>query len=427
MLHALFLAASVALPRLPHPAFEAALVGDQQQDVYFPPPKPTPYEEPRSTGGSLYVEQDSVLAPWTDKDYTMGVAASFSGARIRRWGPTRVLLAWPMDKLNTYVAWFMRDALGRYKVVEGEELLVGMCDDSLRSDKPACPIREVTSGDNTTYAIPVQTHAFQVGVTAFTPRKGDPDKDPNCLHKGCILHSEFPVYNDRPYASLLYFDYRRQTALRRWAAHSSLTFGILGLQVANVVQSGIHAVSDPLTIPRGWKYQISNGGEPTVKYSFGGKFHALSYKAADLTLDGDVNLGYYTNATSGVRLRLGYIKNSPFWSQDRTPISNSRGVAIPGWLTEFYFWASAGQGYWRYNALLQGQLGRKPVTLAFDPPPDHNSVDSPLNRYVWDWQVGGRLRTRWLGVSYQYNKHRNLFEGPHKRHHSYWSLNLAFN
>jgi hypothetical protein len=392
-------------------------------------------EELSSTGGSLYLEQDSVLAPGTDKDYTMGVAATFSGWRVRRWGVTRVLLAWPLSKLDRHVAWFMAKAHD------------GICEDITGPNSTQC-LSTTAHPEQLAY----QAHGLQIGVTAFTPRKGDPAVDPGCTHRGCVLFDSNPVYDDRPYASLLYFSYRRETARAKWAFRSDLTLGVLGLPIADVVQSGIHSRSDRLTIPGGWHLQISDGGEPTGKYTFGFKYLALPVylrasdggrnhagggtgvpterRILDATLDGEGNLGYYTNAAAGARLRVGYI-DSPFWGADRQPISSVKraGALVEARrrpkFTEAYLFASGGWSVWAYNALLQGQFRDSPVTLHFNPGASDPSARSPLNRAIWEWQAGARVATRWIALTYQYNRYRNLFEGPHERCHAFWSVTLT--
>ena len=386
-----------------------------------------PSQEPVAGGWGIFLEQDSVLSPKTDKDYTMGGQFSFSGWRIRRsllgdvlGGPQRGL-----DRL----LWFVN---------KGHERA---CEASSPKEQiaPLCK----TAGAQRGY----QVHELSFGVTAFTPRKGDPaEEGPGCLHYGCVLASTEPVYDDRPYASLAYLTYRRSTALGRLAVSSDFTFGMLGLQIAKVVQTAIH---DDQTDPGGWKYQISNGGEPTANYSFRFKWLAAASLAqhgagevdwagadpgdarddrrADLTFDGGVSLGTYTNTSAGVRARLGRI-DSPYWARDRQPVVFTKrpAGAAPHSIREAFVWASFGYELWAYNALLQGQFRSSPVTLKFHPAPTDPNVASPLNRNVWNVAAGATLRLRCCAFSYQYSSYSALFEGPHRRRHAYWGIYVGF-
>ncbi len=391
-----------------------------------------PSREPPWSGRTLYVEQDSVLGPRTDKDYTMGVQLGWTG-----WNVTRNPLMRPGVKV---LRWLDLTGVGRLHA-------------------RACPAfepgKELTSPECTLDARGkgYQSHSFAFGVTAFTPRKGDPaEEGPGCAAYGCVLHSTEPVYNDRPYASLLYFTVDRSTVRGRSAWQSRLTLGILGLRIADAVQTWIH---DDITDPGGWKYQVSDGGEPTALYSVQHKRLLLNrwrYPAScatgaspspcdvadaaiedvrdnrylDLTWDARVNLGYYTNLESGLKLRLGLI-DSPFWQQERNSIPYTKApppaASLPG-LREFYVWGGAGYTVWAHNSLLQGQFRKSPVTLSFSPTPGSPNAASPLNRGIWELQAGATLRIRRLGLSYHYARHANLFDGPHRRTHTYWGIYL---
>lgn len=385
-------------------------------------------QEPIASGWSMYLEQDSVLSPKTDKDYTMGVQFNFSGWRIRRslfgdalGGPQRGI-----DRL----LWFVNKAHQR------------ACEASSAKEKvpPLCTVAGAQRG--------YQAHELSFGVTAFTPRKGDPvEEGPDCLHYGCILASTEPVYDDRPYASLAYLTYRRSTALGRLGMSSEFSVGMLGLQIAKVVQTAIH---DDETDPGGWKYQISNDGEPTANYSFRFKWLAAANLAhggneevdwagadptdpaddrrADLTFDAGASLGMYTNASAGVRARIGSI-DSPYWARDRQPVVFTKrpsGNAAPRRVREAFLWSSFGYELWVYNSLLQGQFRTSPVTLKFHPAPTDPNAASPLNRNVWNFQAGATLRLRCCAFSYQYSLYSPLFEGPHSRRHAYWGIYAAF-
>src|SRR5690606_31970296 len=73
---------------------------------------------------------------------------------------------------------------------------------------------------------------------------------------------------DRPYASLVYASTRAERVypMEGKVVSSQLTLGVLGLDVVGDLQKGLHNVIEGDS-PRGWRHQISDGGEPTLRYS----------------------------------------------------------------------------------------------------------------------------------------------------------------
>ena len=296
-----------------------------------------------------------------------------------------------------------------------------------------------------------ESNSFQLGITAFTPKKGGVD---DCGFEGCILAKTEPIFNDRPYASLLYAKVRRTSAHKKNALTSDLTLGVLGLGIAEATQKFIHEHISNDVEPGGWDFQISDGGEPT------GRYH-VSYQRLvgegywegddapsnrdqssrqdagpeddrwfDAKLATDVNVGFYTNASVGARARLGFV-DSPFWSADRLPIDSvfvpARPAAGPGEqrgkLSELYLFASGGVTGWAYNALLQGQFRDSTVELSFEPGPEDAAT---LKRVVWDAQGGITARFRGFSVTYAINWHSALFGGEFERSHWWGGLYLGF-
>ncbi len=96
-------------------------------------------------------------------------------------------------------------------------------------------------------------HCIEFGLASFTPRDiNDPE----------------PIYDDHPYASLVFAANTRQSIIpsREISCQSALTIGVLGTRLAEFFQSGIHRSLGQST-PKGWSHQISDGGEPTAKYT----------------------------------------------------------------------------------------------------------------------------------------------------------------
>jgi len=233
-----------------------------------PMPCPASWDEgerrrlPEASGVAIFLDQDSVIpwiAPWSgDQNYTMGLAFRGFGAWV-----DRARLTAPVEGLDwLFGASKLHDRFGESQGMEY-----------------------------------IEDHGITFGCTAFTPRR---------------LEIAAPILNDRPYASLLFLSVSRATVdpYARRMIKTDLTIGMLGLNIAKSVQTSIHTSrrrNHPGSLtpydPQGWPNQISNGGEPTLKYT--AKFlQNLSASAAhDLTLHTEGSLGYYTNGAVGFAFR----------------------------------------------------------------------------------------------------------------------------
>jgi len=209
-------------------------------------------------------------------------------------------------------------------------------------------------------------------------------------------------YDDRPYASLLFLSSSRQTLLanRRQAITRTFTLGALGLALSADVQNAIHR---PLGVDlaQGWDYQVSAGGEPTLRYSLSRQTRHWARKGAN-GLDYDLsstlkgNLGYLTDLGWGISGRLGRI-NSPWWSDnplledyaERGSVHATRGASRH----QFYLWGGLFVRTRVYNALLQGQFRDNPVSYS-------RAQLYPVIANVWvglEYVLGGGIR---LGYSW---------------------------
>src|SRR3546814_3948602 len=114
-----------------------------------------------------------------------------------------------------------------------------------------------------------QLHSIQVGALAFTPGNNKQDG----VREG-----------DRPYASLLYVangrSYVRDAG--RTVYHTSLSVGLLGTQIVPEFQDAFHSAIGA-NKPKGWDHQISDSGEPTIRYTLTRQDLALSGHAAGNT------------------------------------------------------------------------------------------------------------------------------------------------
>jgi hypothetical protein len=198
-----------------------------------------------------------------------------------------------------------------------------------------------------------------------------------------------PIFDDRPYASLLYLANKQVVADDRRALGVELMVGALGLDVAENVQTALHGWyreqtgdTEPVD-PAGWDYQISDGGEPTLRLRLADTRRFAQGRGWDLAHGWDLNLGFQTNASIGLSGRLGRLE-SPFWSLPYDPINRGNFVPALGG-DEFYLWAAGRLRAVAYDALLQGQFRDSAVTVD----------DDDIRRLVWEAGVG--VTKSWAG------------------------------
>ncbi len=272
------------------------------------------YLEKEPVTMSLYVDNDLFTGNNKDEDYTGGFALTFSGEDASRH-------PFSIDK-----------PLGWINNVARVHDLLGLNDADISQT----------------------LHSCEIGVAAFTPTEKT-DKD--------------PIADDRPYSSLIYLSNTQQSisADSKAALITSLSIGIMGLSIAGDIQNGIHSVigSDRA---EGWNNQISDGGEPTVKYSMAfQQYLDTSSENIQVTTSTGLSLGYLTEGTAGISLRTGII-NTPRWSFN-VPNSNygeKSNITLPTSrsLNEVYFIAGANIKLRVYNAFLQGQFRDSSVSYS---------------------------------------------------------------
>ncbi|HEC07349.1 MAG TPA: lipid A deacylase LpxR family protein [Thiolapillus brandeum] len=265
--------------------------------------------EQYNSGWRFNADNDLLTGQTTDRDYTGGLAFTWSGARAQQ-NPVS------LDKWRA-----------------GIDRLTGF-GNLYRSSEH------------------VSFHSQQAGMTLFTPDD---------------IESRAPVYDDRPYASLFFLSNTEFTVQPEadiaWL--SRLSVGFLGLGLAEDVQGVLHAVTGSDT-PNGWQNQISAGGEPTflLTCAMQNKLHASN--TWQLKTEYEANLGFITDINAGFTWRWGRIR-SPWWSfnpyqskyiQQSMPVFSSRGRK-----NEFYLQAGARLNLRLYNALLQGQFRDSAVTI----------------------------------------------------------------
>ena len=296
--------------------------------------------EKYNAGWTLAFDNDALMSGDRDFDYTGGVAVTFAGRRAAEW---------PIS-LDRATGWL----------------------DSLVPANGANSARR--------FAL----HSLQVGLIAFTPED---------------LSNPAPIQTDRPYASLLFL-----SNARTFVAHpsqpvyeTSFTLGVLGLDLAKHIQRGIHKSRD-LVGPEGWDHQISDGGEPTARATWGRQSLLASNfqpgsSAYELKWRAEASAGYLTEASIAFTGRWGLI-NTPWWSftPERSDYIAQAAPVVGGTLhgnvRELYVWGGVKARAIGYNVFLQGQFRESDVKVS------SNDIERVVGE-AWagvTWQVSRAYR-----------------------------------
>jgi len=198
-------------------------------------------------------------------------------------------------------------------------------------------------------------YSLEFGLFGFTPE---------------TITSTAPDYNDRPYASLIYFSssHEQIDLAENLAWKTTLTLGALGTGLTGELQRTIHKQlgSEPT---RGWDNQISEGGELTGRYVVA-RQHLLENLSDTMEVKSTLqaSVGYLTEASWSLSLRNGKVF-SPWSSFNPELISygeKSTYTSNTTPTTEHYFWAGVTVKLRAYNAFLQGQFRHSEVTYHHD-------------------------------------------------------------
>lgn len=199
-------------------------------------------------------------------------------------------------------------------------------------------------------------HAFELGFASFTPED--------------ITRAQ-PIRDDHPYGCLPFAGNTRQAVFadQGLSFRTTLIVGVLGTPLCEAVQETTHDLigSDD---PRGWDNQISDGGEPTARWSLNVQqlLHrgTLAGRALEVTGNLEGAVGFTTQAGAGLNTRWGEIR-SPWWTTSpayseyvglgETPDGRTTG---PGTFLEVGAILRARA----YNALLEGQFRDSEVTFS---------------------------------------------------------------
>ncbi len=276
-----------------------------------------PWVEAHNTGWAFHLDNDAFTTINNDQDYTGGFAFILSGRRA------------------TECFFSLDGLLGGLNRITGVGRLY---------DHPGG----------------FELHSIEFGLMAFTPED---------------MSTSGPIYDDHPYASLLFMANTQQRVVPNHAVscRTALTFGILGTRVAEGTQRVIHEALDQ-QLPQGWCNQISDGGEPTGKYTILLQW-ALAQSRRDrpahyeLKTSAEANAGYTTDAALALSGRFGRI-STPWWSFNPHQAEYiSPGPLVSkepagGSSRELFLWVGGSVRYRIYNALLQGQFRHSEVSFS---------------------------------------------------------------
>lgn len=271
-------------------------------------------KEQWNSGWAVYLDNDLLVGQ--DGEYTGGFAITLSGRRAKEW-------FFSLDP----VLGFLNDLTGYSRLGEGPNTIT--------------------------------RHSFEFGTTGFTPED--------------ISKSE-PIPDDHPYAGLVFVNnVRRKTNLERDVTYQSmLSIGVLGTNAVPELQKLVHDVTGSQD-PKGWDNQISDGGEPTFRYTLlrqdllythrGNHFSDFDLKS---TVGGSV--GYVTQLQGGINWRLGRL-TTPSWgfSPDYGEYVNMgspvhRETQVDPFPHELFLWGGLHARLRGYNAMLEGQFRDSAVT-----------------------------------------------------------------
>ncbi|MFK7856869.1 MAG: lipid A-modifier LpxR family protein [Granulosicoccus sp.] len=297
--------------------------------------------EDYNTGWAFHIDNDLLVGGDRDQDYTGGMSLAFSGSRAAR---------------HTLSVDGTRKSLNRL------------------------------SGFNRAFAntLHFTLHSMDAGFALFTPSN---------------ITETAAQHQDHPYASLFFLSNSEQIVLadRRSSYQSSFTIGLLGLPLAEDIQSALHERTGSDT-PKGWKNQISEGGEPTARYTIGVLKNILHFTNQDrlgfeINLTGEADIGFTTGAHAGINIRMGRLA-TPWWSFSPHQAEYvNQGAATPNSpnflrAREFFFYMGGAVKYRLYNALLQGQFRQSEVSF------DRSELESIIGE-VWagvHMELPSRLR-----------------------------------
>jgi hypothetical protein len=189
------------------------------------------------------------------------------------------------------------------------------------------------------------------------------------------------LHNDRPYASYLYFGFRKITAdpVRKLKLTSQFDIGYLGpYSPGSYLQTLVHKTFPTNDVPQGWETQIKT--DIILNYTIKLQKALVNHRNITLLAGTDVKAGtLYNNIGAGLELQAG--KAEPVFGL----------AAKEQWpKLECYFFAKTNVTFVAYNALLQGGLF------------NHDNVftlkANEIQRVVGNAEAGFHVRYKGIGI-----------------------------
>jgi Uncharacterized protein conserved in bacteria (DUF2219) len=268
----------------------------------------------------IEIDNDLFTPVHRDRDYTGGIAVTWSGDAVRNG----------VLSLQPALDWL---------------------DAAFESPSEGPDVQTVPA------AQPFRKYARQVGAIAFTP--GD-------------LTVREAQHDDRPYASLVYMANGETTVSADESSSTvkTLTVGILGLPAFASAHRLLHRLtqSEP---PDGYSHQISAGGEPTARFLIGRQDLWYQIPDARFELKSSIaaSAGFLTESNAALSIRVGAFA-TPWWSETSeldnyisTPAPFERA---PRWTRQLYLSAGVRVAARAYNSFVQGQFRHSDVRYSTD-------------------------------------------------------------
>jgi hypothetical protein len=197
-----------------------------------------------------------------------------------------------------------------------------------------------------------ERYEIEVGGAAFTPQDiSDPEI----------------VAHDRPYAGLIYVSGALDRLSENRGATTSLAVGVLGLPLIASAQRTVHRAMHSAR-PRGWRHQISNGGEPTLRLAHERRWLSEPVEVAGQRVQwlyrAGAGVGFLTDLSLGIAARAGRFADLR-WDIHTSPTGLSDRAAF-GRTAERdrFFYATLTARVPVYDALVQGQFRDSDVTVS---------------------------------------------------------------
>ncbi len=293
----------------------------------------------RELHAAIAFENDLLAGSGRDRDYTYGINLSFSGDEVEQW---------PISP-SSWQAWL--DATLQVH----------------NHNHNVAPI-----------------HRVEYGAYAFTPEN---------------IEASQVQSNDRPYASLVYAQSTKESVRGNINWISSLSVGALGLDFAGSAQNKIHSLTGGKEA-RGWRHQISDGGELTAKYALARqRYWALNSPRFELKTTSQLSVGYLSEVSQALSFRWGDI-HSAWWrfAPSLSAYNERAGYQLSNHrIPEHFFWGGIAIKARAYNAFLQGQWRDSERELSAGEL-NHILVEAWLG-YTWALANGVRITYQLRGHS----------------------------